>query len=165
MALKPKRKRPERRLDDTAKAYIVHALAMFDTPTMVSKSLKEDLGVDASPQLVESYNPTKRAGRNLSDKWKTMFEEARKAFLEDASSIPIANRSARLRALQRMATKAEHMGNMAMVSKLLEQAAKEMGNAFTNKIDLQSSDGTMSPPSLNDFYGGLRKAQEGNADG
>lgn len=160
MAKAPKRGRPPPRLDDRAKAYIVHALAMFDTPTMVSRSLKEELGVDASPQLVESYNPTKRAGQRLSDKWKTMFEEARKAFLEDASSIPIANRSARLRALQRMATKAEHMGNMAMVSKLLEQAAKEMGNAFTNKVDLTSSDRSMSPPSLADFYGGMVKAQE-----
>lgn len=149
-------KRPARRLDDQAKTFIVQALACFDTPSTVAKGIKEDLGITVSPQLVESYDPTKRAGRLLSTKWKTMFEEARKAFLDDASAIPIANRSARLRMLQRMATKSEGMGNMAMASRLLEQAAKEMGNAFTNKVDHQSTDGSMSPPSLADFYGALQ---------
>jgi len=35
--------------------------------------------------------------------------------------------------LDRLAAKAERMGNMAMVSQLIEQAAKEAGGAFTNK--------------------------------
>lgn len=152
-------KRPDRKLDDTAKTYIVHALACFDTPSQIVKSVKEDLGVTVSAQLVECYDPTKRAGRRLSEKWKILFEEARNRFIEDTSAIPIAHRSARLRTLQRMVNKAESMGNMAMTSKLLEQAAKEMGNAFTNKIDHQSTDGSMSPPSLSQFMTGLKGNQ------
>lgn len=140
-------------MTNEVKAFVVRALASFDTPTQVVAAVKDEYGLQMTPQAVQAYDPTKYAGRHLAPKWKAMFEKARKSFIDDASDIPIANRSTRLRALQRMASKAENMGNMGMASKLLEQAAKEMGNAFTNKVDLTSSDGSMTPKGLGDFYG------------
>jgi len=140
-------------MTNEVKAFVVRALASFDTPSQVAEAVRQEYGVTITPQTVQAYDPTKYAGRNLAPKWQALFEKARKSFLEDASDIPIANRSARLRMLQRMAAKAETMGNMNMASRLLEQAAKEMGNAFTNKVDLTSSDGSMTPKGLGDFYG------------
>src|SRR5690606_32913826 len=51
--------------------------------------------------------PNKRAGRDLAKRWRAIFEETRKAFLEDTSKIGISHRAVRLRALQRIAEKAE----------------------------------------------------------
>lgn len=147
-------------IPEPAKVAIVVALACFDSISTVAESIKRDFGLVVSPQAIEAHDPTKRAGRKLAQKWRTLFDETRATFIEDTSTIPIAHRATRLRALNRMADTAERRGNMAMASKLLEQAAKEVGNAFTNKVDHQSSDGTMSPPSLADFYASMRKPEE-----
>jgi hypothetical protein len=140
-------KHPDRKLDDAAKTYIINALACFETPSTVTKAIKEDLGIIVSAQLVEYYDPTKRAGRRLPDRWKVLFEKARRAFIDDTSTIPISHRSTRLRALQRMADRAEEKGNFPLAAQLLKQAAEEMGNAYTNKREITGRDGKDLPVS------------------
>lgn len=120
-------------LTDEQKSYIVQAIACFDTPSQVSKAVNAEFGIVTSPQQCERFDPTKRAGASLSAKYRAMFEETRKAFLEDTSRIAIANRAVRLRTLNRMAAKAEDMGAIALAAQLMEQAAKEVGEAYTNK--------------------------------
>lgn len=94
--------------------YVVQALACFDSPAVVVAALKKEFGTAISPQAVECYEPTKKAGRNPSARWTALFEETRKTFLEDTASIAISHRAVRLRALQRMADKAETQGNMVL---------------------------------------------------
>ncbi|AFL51641.1 hypothetical protein ABIE78_002513 [Sinorhizobium fredii] len=48
---------------DEVKTYVVQALACFDSPAVVAKSVKAEFDVVISPQAVEAYDPTKRAGR------------------------------------------------------------------------------------------------------
>lgn len=134
-------------LTSELKSFIVQALACFDTPSQVVEVVKNDFGIVVSRQQVESHDPTKVAGRGLATKWVTLFHDTRKRFREEAADIPIANRSYRLRVLDRMAARAEGMKNMALAAQLLEQAAKESGGAYTNKqqVDLSSSDGSMTP--------------------
>ncbi|MCD1266059.1 hypothetical protein B5M44_24910 [Shinella sumterensis] len=136
------------KLTDEVKTYIVQALACFDAPSIVAAAVKKEFGIEVSRQLVESHDPNKKAASGLAPKWRVLFEETRKTFLEDTASIGISHRAVRLRALQRMADKAEGQGNMVLASSLLEQAAKEVGNSYTNhrKLDHTSSDGTMTPP-------------------
>lgn len=129
----------EGKLTDDARTFVVCALAAFDAPSVVAEALRKEFEIVITPQSVELYDPTKRAGRNLAPKWKSMFDQARKSFLEDTSSIGISHRAARLRTLHRMAAKAEGMGNMALAAQLLEQAAKECGDAFSNKHKLEHS--------------------------
>ena len=138
------------RLTADQKLFIVQRVACFDSPTAVAKAVKEEYGVEVSRQVVEGYDPTKYAGRNLAVKYKGVFEETRKAFLEDTTAIAISHKAVRLRSLQRMAEKAESMGNMVLAKDLLEQAAKESGNAYSNKrvVDHRSGDGSMSPKSV-----------------
>jgi len=116
-------------LPDEVKRFIINALAAFDSPSQVSAAVKEEFGIDVARQVVEAHDPTKFAGRNLAAKWRTMFEASRKGFINEATSVPIAHRSTRLRALFRMAQAAERKGNYPLAAQLHKQAAEEMGNA------------------------------------
>lgn len=120
-------------LRSEVKAFIVQALACFDTPSQVVESVKKEFGIEVSRQQCESHDPTKFAGRGLGVKWAELFHAARKRFREETEDIPIANRAYRLRALGRMAVKAENSKNMALTAQLLEQAAKEVGDVYVNR--------------------------------
>ncbi|MEQ1407761.1 DUF2280 domain-containing protein [Neorhizobium sp. Rsf11] len=126
---------------DQVKTYVVQALACFDSPAVVARAVKAEFDIVISPQAVEAYDPTKRAGQKLSQRFRLLFEETRKTFLEDTASIAISHRAVRLRALQRMADKAETQGNMVLASSLLKQAAEEVGNAYTNKREISGPGG------------------------
>ncbi|QPI24420.1 DUF2280 domain-containing protein [Sinorhizobium meliloti] len=133
------------KLSDEVKTYIVQALACFDSPSVVAAAVKKEFGVDVSRQLVESHDPNKKAASGLAPKWKALFEETRKTFLEDTAGIAISHRAVRLRALQRMAEKAETQGNMVLAASLMKQAAEEVGNAYTNRRELTGKDGKDLP--------------------
>ncbi|MGN7734385.1 DUF2280 domain-containing protein [Ensifer sp. 22564] len=133
------------KLSDEVKTYIVQALACFDSPSVVAAAVKKDFGLDVSRQLVESHDPNKKAASGLALKWRVLFEETRKTFLEDTASIAISHRAVRLRALQRMAEKAETQGNMVLASSLLKQAAEEVGGAYTNRREITGKDGKDLP--------------------
>jgi len=132
-------------MTDEIKAFVVQALASFDTPSQVVEAVKAEYGLTLTPQAVQAYDPTKYSGRRLAAKWRVMFEKARKVFIDDSSGIPIAHRSTRLRALQRMAAAAEKARNYPLAAQLHKQAAEEMGNAYTNRRELTGKDGKDLP--------------------
>lgn len=132
-------------MTDEIRVFVIQALASFDTPSQVVEAVKQEYGVQMTPQAVQCYDPTKYAGRNLKPKWRAIFEKARAAFIDDTKDIPIAHRSTRLRALQRMAAKAEAKGNFPLAAQLHKQAAEEMGNAYTNRRELTGKDGKDLP--------------------
>jgi len=133
-------------LNNEAKTFIVQALACFDSPLTVAKAVKEELGIEVTRQHVEAYDPTKRAGATVAKRWKELFEATRKTFLEDTSTIGISHRSVRIRSLQRYAALAEKQGNLRLAAELMEQAAKEMGDAYTNRRILTGKDGNPLVP-------------------
>lgn len=145
--------RGEPKLTDEMRTYVVQELAAYVPPSVVAEAIRKDYGVKITPQAIEAYNPTKRAGAKLAMRWRVMFEAARKAIKEDVDSIGIANRNVRLHSLQRMAIRAESAGNLALAAQLHEQAAKEMGDAYTNRRNV-SHDGAVVVKGLGDFYGG-----------
>lgn len=125
------------KLSDEVKTFIVEALACFDTPKIVSAAVKAEFEIVVARQAVEAYDPTKRQGKALSDKLKAHFEKTRKAFLEQTDAIPIAHKAVRLRTLDRMARLSEERGNYVLAGQLNEQAAKEVGDAYTNTRNLK----------------------------
>ncbi|WEX10297.1 DUF2280 domain-containing protein [Chelativorans sp. AA-79] len=136
---------PRKGLSDEVKTFIVQALACFDSPSVVADAAMKELGVQVTRQQVEKYDPTKKAGQHLSQKYRTLFEETRKAFLEDTSKIGVSHRAVRLRKLETQIALNEKRGNSAMVAQLLKQAAEEMGNAYTNRRELTGKDGKDLP--------------------
>lgn len=128
-------------LKEEAKLLLVQSLACFDTPTQAAELVKQELGIAISRMQAAAYDPTKPAGRNLSEKWRAVFDSTREKFLSDVASVPIAHQAFRLRALQRQFERAEARGNTPLAAQLLEQAAKEMGGSLTNRRELTGRDG------------------------
>ena len=120
-------------LRDEVKAFVVQALACFDTPSQVVAAVKVEYGLDVTRQQCEAYDPTKYVGRNLHLKWRTLFEDTRARFREQTAEIPIANRAYRLRAMNRFVERAETMKNIGLAMQILEQAAKETGDMYVNR--------------------------------
>jgi len=149
-------------LRSEVKAFIVQALACFDTPSQVAGSVKTEFGITITRQQVESHDPTKYAGQRLAKKWADLFHEARKRFREETADIPIANRAYRLRTLGRMAEKAENMKNMALTAQLLEQAAKEVGDVYVNRQSKNENPLDNVPPTR--VQVDVVDARRGNAD-
>ena len=78
------------------------------------------------------------------------------------------HRAVRIKRLERMATKMESKGNFVDAAKLLEQIAKEVGEAYTNKRVLTGANGkrlfsaptitpTMTPQEAADAYAATRE--------
>ena len=126
-------------LKPEVRAFIVQELACFDTPSQIVESVQKEFKVQVTRQQVASHDPTKAAGKGLAQKWVDLFNRTRDRFLNEISDIPIANKAYRLRVLQRMSATAEGMKNLGMTAQLLEQAAKEVGDAYTNKLKVEST--------------------------
>ncbi|EPH9627832.1 DUF2280 domain-containing protein [Klebsiella pneumoniae] len=121
------------------KAFIVQSVACFDTPSQVVESVLKEFGIQITRQQVEQNDPTKISGKGLAQKWVDLFNRTRDRFLNEISDIPIANKAYRLRVLDRMATRAEGMKNLELTAEIIEQAAKECGDAYTNKHKFEHS--------------------------
>ncbi|BEN46149.1 hypothetical protein SMKC056_30950 [Serratia marcescens] len=128
-------------LKPDVKAFIIQSLACFDTPTLVVESVQKEFGLKITRQQVESHDPTKVSGKSLAKKWVDLFYTTRERFKTEISDIPIANKAYRLRVLDRMATRTETMRNYALAAQIVEQAAKECGDAYTNKQKVEHSGG------------------------
>ncbi|ADU69441.1 DUF2280 domain-containing protein [Pantoea sp. At-9b] len=130
-------------LKPEVKAFIVQSVACFDTPSQVTEAVLKEFGIKINRQQVEQHDPTKASGKRLAQKWVDMFNATRERFQTELADIPIANKAYRLRALDRMATRTEGMKNFALTAQLIEQAAKECGDAFSNrqKVEHTGKDG------------------------
>ena len=133
-------------LSDDVKRFIVQALACYDTPSQVAESVKDEYGLQVPRQQIETYDPGRRAGRALSNKWRELFDATRAAWRKEATEIPIANRITRLRALHRLAERAERMKNYSLVLQVLEQAAKEVGDTYARRGRAGASGGAGDEP-------------------
>lgn len=132
-------------LKPEVKAFIIQMLACYDTPSQVVEAVQKDFGIAITRQQVETHDPTKVSGKTLAKKWVDMFNATRDRFLNEISDIPIANKAYRLRVLHRMSTTAENMKNIGMTAQLLEQAAKEVGEAYTNRQKVEHTGANGGP--------------------
>ena len=131
------------KMTDNERHEIVTRLAMYDTAT----SIREDLlarGIDISLQGICHYQP--RAGHRMAKKWVDLFSATRQQWLAAQAAEPIANRNFRLRRLGLIHEKAMRRGDLARAQSALEQAAKEVGNVFSN---VQKVHATQAPGQAN----------------
>ncbi|MFH4247123.1 DUF2280 domain-containing protein, partial [Acinetobacter baumannii] len=75
-------------LNKKQKLFIVRSLAVFNTPQETVSLVKEEFNIDVTRQQVETYDPTKRAGKDLSAELIAEFDLARKDFLDKPEHIP-----------------------------------------------------------------------------
>lgn len=128
-------------LTEAQKVFIVQRLACFRTPSEAAADVKDAFGIEIPRQQVEYYNPTK--GAEPAEKWRAIFTAARERYLQAVNDEPIAHERFRLAKLAEMLRLAEgaHGGhtNPKLVLDILEQAAKEVGGAYTNHRVLEHS--------------------------
>ena len=90
---------------------------------------------------MERYDPHKHAGRRIAQRWKDLFEFARKAFLDDVvAQVPHAHKSVRIKKLARASDAFEKSKNYMAMARMLEQIAKEVGNVHTNRREFTGKD-------------------------
>lgn len=130
------------RLTKEQKRRIVERLACFEEPSEVAEAVNEEFGVRVTRQQVWTYDPTRPAndGR-IAEDLRELFGRTRERFVAEAEGVGIAHKRYRLDRLQRMFVKAEGMKNYGLAASLLEQAAKEIGGAFTNRKELTGPGG------------------------
>lgn len=121
-------------LKEHVKLFIVTRLACFNTPTEVAEAVKEEFSLVIDRSHVGAYDPTIHKGRELGQKYRKVFEETRAAFLAETMERPIASRAYRLDRLQNSYNYFVSKKNYIAANQVLEQAAKEVGNYYTNKI-------------------------------
>lgn len=120
-------------LSDEVKAFIVTRLAGFDAPSEVVEAVRQEFGLTVSRSVVSGYDPATKIGQRMSEKWKVLFEKARKDFRENTDDIPLANKAVRVRTLDGMARLAVEKKNPVLAQSLMKQIAEEMGDVYTNK--------------------------------
>lgn len=127
------------RLTHAQQREMVIMLARFSKPAEVQKFFRAEYGILVSIQQIVAYdirNPQFRA----ASKWRSLFEATEKAYIEQVATIPIAHRGFRLNLLQEAALEARYRKNYVVMAQLLEQAAKEVGGALTNRRTIDVSD-------------------------
>ena len=130
------------KLDDVHRAFIVRELACFASPKEAAEALKQEFGIEISPQGAQHYDATKNSGSKPAQRWKDLFALARAAFLEEVqNSIPLAHKSVRIKELARAANNFKANKNYLAMARILEQIAKEVGNVHTNKHELTGAHG------------------------
>lgn len=144
------KKEYEPQFSDEVKQFIVREFAAFAKPKEVVAALKENFDIDTTKLRLRRYDLGAAYGRRddsrLSQELQIIFQEAREAYLDEVARIPIANRAYRLAQLNRVVDEeweksaAERDPNV--IAKALEQAAKEVGNVYTNSVSVR---GTFSP--------------------
>lgn len=122
------------------KLFIVRSLAVFNTPEETAKLVNEEYkDLNVSRQQCERYDPTKRAGQDLSQELRKEFEITRSEFLAKPNNIPIANLSVRLQRLENQYQR--HSKNRVAALNILRQAAEDVGGKYTNKTELTGAGG------------------------
>lgn len=132
-------------LTDDVKLFITKRLACYDTPQEVADAVMEEFGIAIDRNQTGGYDPTKAKGKTLGKKWRDVFEHTRKKFLDDMGDLPLANPAVRVAELSKLYQNAKTRKNAVLAAAHLEQIAKEVGGAYTNKIKVTGGDKGDSP--------------------
>ena len=118
-----------RRLTEKVKRRIVEHLACYHSPAEVTRLIEEEFGITLTARHVRAYDPTSPQC-TAAQRWADYHRATRERFRNESADIPITHRAFRLHLLQQAFDDAFDRGNSRLAAKLLEQAAKEMGNWF-----------------------------------
>jgi hypothetical protein len=128
------------RLTHEVRSEITRRLACFEKPADIVRWLKAELDMDVDMHKVMYHDPTRVQGRSLGQSWRILFDTARKGFLTNVETVPIANQGYRLAMLDMLFNDAVKAKNKIEARSCLEQAAKEIGGIYSNVRTLNTPD-------------------------
>lgn len=129
------------KLTEDVKRFIVMELATLRSPSEVASRVKEEFGIVIDRAHIHTYNPTKVHGPKIAKRWHQLFDATKEEFLKTAGRIPVALKAYRLRELHDMYLRAKQAGNLVLAAELLQQAARECGDVFTNRREVTGRNG------------------------
>lgn len=118
-----------RRLPEAVKRRIVEHLACHQSHTEVAALILEEFGLTLTPRHVRVYDPHSFQFA-ASHQWVDYHYAVRQRFRSELGSIAIYHKAVRLQRLEELYLGAAEKGDGRQAAKLLEQAAKEVGNFF-----------------------------------
>lgn len=138
------------KLSEELQTYIVQAHACFRKPALIVKDVKAEFGVEVTSEQVKFYHPARgKKNKGLGEKWKALFDETRKAFLERLVELGVAHQSWRLELYQRAAEFYEEKGNYVLAAEMAERAAKEVGGFYVSQREITGRGGApLVPPHI-----------------
>ncbi len=112
------------------KEFIVVRLACAMSGTEVREEFAAEFpGVAVTTQQISYYNPHTANGQRLDPRWKALFEETRKRYLEGLATSAIGSRLFRLHLLEQIAIDPE-TGKSRLGLAAIQAAAKEVGGLY-----------------------------------
>lgn len=118
-----------RRLPELVKRRIVEHLACYQSHAEVAALILEEFGLAVTPRHVRVYDP-QSFQYAASHQWLDHHCAVRERFRSELGSIAIYHRAVRLQRLEDLYLRAAEKEDGLQAAKLLEQAAKEVGNYF-----------------------------------
>jgi hypothetical protein len=115
-------------LNDEIKEFIVKRIACYETPSRIAAAVRINFGIDVDRRQVFEYNPS--GSRPPAQRWIDLHAATRARFLRETADIGIAQKTMRLRMLDRFAQLAEENDRIDKAAKFLEQAARECGGFY-----------------------------------
>jgi hypothetical protein len=113
------------KIPEFVREFVCIRLACFDQPSQVRQLVRENFDLDLSPQSIEHYDPYRYAGKELAKKFVCLFHDARKRYLENVADVALAQKTHRLKWLERLAAEAERMGDITGAAEIIEKASKD----------------------------------------
>jgi len=117
------------------KTEVVRRLAGFAQPNAIAKAMKEDFGIEITPQAIAYYDPTRYSTSPCPKRWSDLFWTMRAEFIASVADVGAAHPTVRVRRLDAMACAQMEKGNTAEARALLKQAADEMSRMAGQKDD------------------------------
>ena len=132
----------KKKLKDFHRAFLVMEFACYSTPMEAADALKDEFGIEISPQGAQHYDVTKGQGkRQAAQKWHELFAVCRGAFLEDTKTrIPETHKAVRIQELAKASRAFKKSKNYMAMAAMLERIAKEVGNVHTNWREFTGKD-------------------------
>jgi len=141
------------KLTGAEKTEVVRRLAGFAQPNAIAKRMKEDFGIEITPQAIAYYDPTRYSTSPCPKRWSDLFWTMRAEFIASVDDVGAAHPTVRVRRLDQMACAQMEKGNTAEARALLKQAADEMSRMSGQKDD--GNDATDSKQSEAELRAGI----------
>jgi len=121
-------KASQQKLDDEVKEFIVQRLACYETPSRIAAAVRVNFGIDIDRRRIFDYNPA--GSRPPARRWIDLHAATSARFLRDVAEIGVAQKTVRLRMLDRFAQMAEDDHHHDTAARYLAQAARECGGFY-----------------------------------
>jgi hypothetical protein len=119
---------------------VVRRLAQHEFPAAIAKAMKEECGIEISPQAIAYYDPTRFALKRTPKRWSVLFWKLRAAFTNGKPDVGVAQATVRLVWLDRMVRAQMDNGNTAEARALMRHAADELSQMVEQRHDGRETD-------------------------